>query len=161
METLQIEKANAVKAYNSATKLQKQLMENIFGPEIFKTKKTGKITDRVKTFEDACQEAGVDLAGFNLSCAGLEKDEVAYRKLKIIRNVLNEGWTPDWGNSSEYKYFPWFTMSDKNGVAFSNSDCAHWYSYSDAGSRLCFKSSALAIYAGEQFLDIYKDFMTE
>jgi hypothetical protein len=159
METLQIEKANAVKAYNSATKLQKQLLENIFGTSTFK--KSGPITDRIKTFADACEESGIDLQAFNLSCAGLSADEVAYRKLKIIRQVLNEGWTPDWANSNEYKYFPWFTMGGKGGVGFSNSLYVNWYSGTIAGSRLCFKSSALAIYAGTQFLDIYKDFMTE
>lgn len=159
METLQIEKGNAVKAYNSATKLQKQLLENMFGAETFKVKKTGPITERVKTFEDACNEAGIDLAGFSLSCAGLEKDEVAYRKLKIIRNVLNEGWKPNWDNSNEYKYFPYFDMRSASG--FSRSSCDRWSSAADAGSRLCFKSRDLAIYAGQQFLDIYKDYMTE
>jgi hypothetical protein len=161
METLQIEKANAVKAYNSATKLQKQLLENIFGTETFKAKKTGKITDRVKTFEDALAELGKSYDEFVTACGGLSDDEVAYKKLKIIRLALNEGWKPNWNDSSEYKYYPWFDMRTEGGFDFSYSSYDSWTSDATAGSRLCFKSSDLAKYAGTQFLDIYKDFMTE
>lgn len=47
--------------------------------------------------------------------------------------------------------------------AFAGFACAYSYgapSYTDAyvGSRLCFKSEALAVYAGKQFIDLYMDF---
>ena len=45
------------------------------------------------------------------------------------------------------------------GFAFAFSLNAPSYTAADVGSRLCFKSSALAKYAGEQFAEIYFAFV--
>ena len=158
MDTLQISKANAVKAYNSATTKQQELLVNLFGADTFKKVKSGKITDRVKTLEDAIAELGITV---NWSLyENLSKDEIAYLKLKIIARALNEGWTPNWDNDSEYKYWPYFDMrSSAAGFGFSDSDFGGWRSISSVGSRLCYKSSELSEYAGTQFLDVYRDMM--
>ena len=78
--------------------------------------------------------------------------------MKLLTKSLNEGWEPDWDNSSERKYFPWFNMSS-SGSGFSFCVCDDWGTHSSVGSRLCFKSSELAKYAGTQFTDIYKEYM--
>jgi hypothetical protein len=51
-------------------------------------------------------------------------------------------------------------MGSPSGVGFSYVDCVRWLTSSDVGSRLCFKSSELAEYAGKTFESIYKDFLT-
>lgn len=43
------------------------------------------------------------------------------------------------------------------GLVFAFAYCASSYSYASFGSRLAFKSQALAEYAGKQFIDIYAD----
>ena len=45
------------------------------------------------------------------------------------------------------------------GFAFADSSNAPSYALASVGSRLCFKSSALAKYAGEQFAEIYFAFV--
>ncbi|WP_052237523.1 hypothetical protein [Myroides sp. A21] len=148
-----------------------QLKINI--PEGFKIKsfdeKTGEVNfeplpkdikERLKTFEDVLKEKNMTLEYFNEISEELLPDELAYRKLKLIAGVLNEGWEPDWSNSNEYKYYPWFKMGSPSGVGFSYDGYDRWYAGSNVGSRLCFKSSELAEYAGKQFTDIYKDFLT-
>ena len=45
------------------------------------------------------------------------------------------------------------------GFAFAYSNTAPSHSLAYIGSRLCFKSSALAKYAGEQFAEIYFAFV--
>ena len=45
------------------------------------------------------------------------------------------------------------------GFACAYSDCAPSNADAIVGSRLCFKSSALAKYAGEQFAEIYFAFV--
>lgn len=121
-----------------------------------------KITDRVKTFEDACAiEAPSPELTPLLSYQGTDKDMIAARdwaKMNHIRKVLNEEWEPNWSNSSELKFYPWFDMSSGSGLSYYDFD--NDYSSSLVGSRLCFKSSALARYAGTQFIDLYKSFMT-
>jgi hypothetical protein len=76
----------------------------------------------------------------------------------VICRVLNEGWSPDWNNSSEYKYYPWFKMS---GLGLSYDGYGFTHSDTYVGSSPCFKSSELAEYAGKQFISIYKDFLSK
>lgn len=142
------------KALNRLTSLEneaKELRKIIDAPE--------KITDRVKTYEDACKVLGIDVDE-NLVRVSSDMDRdaksiKAYAKLIIIARALNEGWTPDWNNSSQYKYYPFFDM--RSGVSF-------YYSYGDSygscvGSRLCFATEELSKYAGTQFLSEYKQYL--
>lgn len=120
-----------------------------------------KVTDRVKTLSDAYKELGADGAlAQNLieQTANLSKDELAYKKLKVIAEALNEGWKPNWDDSNERKYYPWFKKS-LSGVGFSSFDYDCDRSGTGVGSRLVFKSEDLAKYAGTQFLEIYNDFL--
>jgi len=125
--------------------------------EVTFKEKPNKVTDRIKTVADVLADQGITQEEFDANCIGLEKDEVAYRIVKLLAKSLNEGWTPDWDNSNEYKYSPWFYMGGSSGFRFG--DCAYWSAASDVGSRLCFRSEKLARYAANQFTDIYKQFM--
>ena len=118
------------------------------------------IKERINTLNDALQENGKTEDDFRKSCEGLEPDEVAYKMIKEIVTAFNEGWTPDWTNSNEGKYYPWFKMGSPSGGGFSCDDCDDWYTYSGVGSRLCYKSADLAKHAGQLFESIYKDFLT-
>jgi len=120
------------------------------------------IKDTVKSFEDACQALGLDPTALPDVSKLREKDQaaqIAQYQLSIIAEALNEGWTPDWKDSREYKYYPWFDMEDDNGsgLGLSYYDFGYDGSASRVGSRLAFKSSDLARYAGEQFIGLYAD----
>ena len=128
--------------------------------EVSFCEKPKKVTDRIKTFDDVLKELDIDAAKFLMQCDGLSTDEVAYRKVKLIVQALNEGWTPDWTDGQWNKYYPWFEMGGSSGSGFACDDYVNWDSVSACGSRLCFKSGELAKYAGKQFTDIYKDFFT-
>ena len=151
-ETLEIKRVDAIKAYNKADKQGKSMLADLFGDKVLNQ----KITDRVKTFADVLEIAGISQNKFDNSCANLSADEVAYRQVKLIAEVLNEGWTPNWDNSGQYKYYPFFDK--RAGFSFSRDDGS--YPYGCTGSRLCFSSAALAVYAGKQFTSIYKAFLT-
>lgn len=156
MKTLQIDESTARKNYKSATSEFQAMLRDTFGEAFF----SEKITDKVKTFEDACEVLGINANEFEMKGAfAFMPDDflsiVAYSKLIIIVRALNEGWQPNWDNSNESKYYPWFNMS---GSAFSYFDCDYVYSGSYAGSRLVFKSKKLAEYAAKQFVSIYKEY---
>lgn len=125
--------------------------------EIKFKEKPRSVFERIKTIDDVFADHGLTRAEFYDSCDGLERDEIAYRILKLLAKSLNEGWLPDWSNSSEYKYFPWFEMRGSSGFRFAAYD--GWRSGSNVGSRLCFKSSKLAEHAANHFLSVYQDFM--
>lgn len=123
---------------------------------IFKANFPSDVTDRIKTFEDACLELDVDPGANTFSIGTL--DEVAYKKLKVVAQALNEGWKPNWKDSNERKWCPYFSLS--SGFGFSDSVYGYICTVTGVGSRLCFKNEALARYAGTQFLELYKDFLT-
>ena len=117
------------------------------------------ITKRVKSYADACAVLGIEpIVDEVLLKLGFAKDEIAYRKLKTIAKALNEGWKPNWSDWNEYKYFNWFYL-DSAGFGCAATLNALTDSSAYIGSRLCFKTSALARYAGEQFEDLYNDFL--
>jgi hypothetical protein len=156
MKTLQISDKLARKIYLKADSEFKDLLEENFGVPFFNE----KITDRVKTFEDA-----YNVLGINTGCvysSSEEPDEIAYKKLKVIVKALNEGWTPDWNDDDQYKWYPWFELQKTNSNPSGfRLDCVNYhYAGSAVGSRLCFRSRELAEYAAKQFEDLYKQFFT-
>jgi len=157
MQALKIDEQRALKLYPTAAPEFKAMLEDSFTKEFF----SQKITDRVKTFTDACYINGVSpnsVEPYGGCTTGDQKSINAYAKLIQIVRALNEGWVPDWANSSQYKYFPWF--KEKSGFGLSYYDYDIWDTYTNVGSRLCFKSSELAEYAGKQFEAIYRDYLS-
>jgi hypothetical protein len=120
-------------------------------------KKEQKFSFRsIKTFDDACKAIGIDPDSINLP--GLTDDELAYRQLKIIVKAINDGWTPDWSNTNEAKWFPWFRVLP-SGSGFSGSNSLNYCGFTFAGSRLCYETKAKSDYAATQFSDIYQKFL--
>ena len=150
MQTLSIERTAVITAFKNADTSGKKLLDDLF-PE---QKLTGKITDRVKTVEDALLIKGITMS--DLVKPGYTKEDIGRKKVELIIEVLNEGWYPNWDNHSEYKYYPWFNMS---GSGLSYYVCDHAYSHSYVSSRLCLKSAELAKYIGTQFTKEYAEFM--
>lgn len=152
MQTLKLTDDNARKLYKTAPSEMKAILEDSFTKEFF----SQKITDRIKNYEDACNDQGLDPDE-----GVLTDDERAINnqiKLRIVIRSLNEGWKPDWNNSSERKWYPWFYM-DSPGFRFHGS----YYGYSrttfPGGSRLYLRSQELSDYAAKQFFDLYKGMM--
>lgn len=77
---------------------------------------TNDITERVKTFEDAVAALGSDnqlvidyYAIADKTCA---RDILAFAKLRVIAEALNEGWRPKF-DGKESRYYPWFYLYTK------------------------------------------------
>ncbi|WP_314060110.1 hypothetical protein [Empedobacter brevis] len=120
------------------------------------------IIERIKTFQDAINELGEDDEDVKayrvIENLPIPKHIIAQLQLVLIAKALNEGWTPDWSNSNQYKYYPWFDMESSSAGGFVYDAFVVWDSYSVVGSRLCFPSRELAEYAGKQFKDIYEEY---
>ena len=144
-----------------------------------------EVRERIKTFEDACREIGIDAEAWNRDkiSLGLEPDVLAFLKLRIIVKALNEGWEPRF-TEDECRYYPWFVLytgeeynrldeEEKSrvvyrslagalalgGVSFACAFYGSSSAYAFIGVRLAFKTSELAAYCGRQFLDIWANFV--
>ncbi len=149
---LTIEKQKAKRLYDESPDWFKRDLEAEFGEDFFKATNY----ESIKTFEDACKKLKVypdDI--FNKKDS---PDEVAYKKLKVIVKAINNGWIPNWKDSDQKKWFPWFNLS--SGFGFSGSYYCCDYAGTFIGSRLCFESSEKSEYAANQFIDLYKDLLT-
>ena len=120
-------------------------------------KENKKITELVKTFEDARKlTSRPDVPDFSNLPTDMRKHFEAQYKMIVIAEALNEGWIPDWDNNNEYKYYPWFEMS-ASSFAFYGSAFGVARAGAGSGSRLKFRTRELANYAAKQFIDIWKD----
>lgn len=113
-----------------------------------------------------------------------DKDIIAYLKLRVIVAALNDGWKPQFV-PGELRWYPWYELISKDeydamsedekqerrcvgrsnhnayaygGLVYSYAGNASSYSYAYVGSRLAFKSEALAEYAGKQFAELFANF---
>lgn len=124
--------------------------------------------ENIKTFEDACKVVKPSLAQMTvLSLNDPDKDVLACQavmKLTIVSRAMNKlandgkEWKPDWSDSSEYKYYPW--LKYKAGSGFSDYDYVCDRTYTDVGSRLCFKTRAMAEHSAKHFKQLYNEFFT-
>ena len=186
---LKISAENALAAYNNTDANGRELLEHLFGKEIF----AQDIKDKVKTFEDAVAFLGDEhplVAQFRVIESSFKEAEnnlhlFAYARLVIIAEALNEGWNPKF-DGDECRYYPWFYIfskreyeeldedekkecrvvgrSSNNAVAYGGVVYAFAYvasSNADSpyGSRLAFKTRELAEYCGKQFIDIWERFL--
>lgn len=149
---LKLKKSEVKKLHSETSDWGKNLLVEKLGEDLFKKKNF----DEIKNFEDACEELGIDPA--TVTNENDTPDEAAYKKLKIVVRAINQGWAPDWNDSNQYKYWPYFVLS--SGSGFSHSNSFYDYEDSDVGSRLCFDTREKSNYAGKQFSDLYEEFLT-
>ena len=111
----------------------------------------------IKTFEDACERLGIDSDDvYNINVD--TKDEIAYKKLKVIYKAINNEWVPDFTDSNQKKWYPYFRVLS-SGLDFSSSSCLYDHALTLVGVRLCTYSENVAIYIGRTFTTEYEDFL--
>lgn len=154
METLELNRETAINLFKAKTIDDVRIvLMNTFGSEVFVT----KITDRVTSYEDAYELADAEIRSYCEIFPTDTVDVVAYKKLKLIIKVINEGWEPDFQNTSQSKWYPWFRV----GASGSGFDCSgtvfiYDHSCTGVGSRLCTFSRDAARYIAETFEKEYE-----
>lgn len=149
METLQIKKAYALKAYNNTDQKGKTLLSDLFGKDLLPA------NERIKSVGDALEFLGIDRNEFQNGLNHLTRDEAAYRQLKVVADALNEGWQANWADTNQAKYYPYFDGGAGFRFFVVDVDCQD----SIVSSHLCFKSRDLAEYVGRQFQPLYQEYL--
>lgn len=112
---MEINNSNIIAAYNAADENGKSMLRALF-PEMnlntAEPQDNRPITERVKTFEDACAVLGENhplIDNFRQWADNVEDNDPnlkAYIKLRIVCAALNEGWEPK-HTEDEERYYPW------------------------------------------------------
>lgn len=125
-ENLQGRYDNVEEAQDTVKKLTEDEGNGSIFDYFYKEEDYEEITDRVKTYEDACKVLGVEpINEQNAKAQGFRSDEIARRKLETIAAALNEGWKPDWNNTDQYKYYPYFYIQENaKGKGSAGLSCA-------------------------------------
>ena len=140
------------------------------------------VTERIKTFDDAVDELGSEhpLVKQYMAANGNEaftRNTIAYIKLQIVAASLNEGWFPDLLNK-EKRWYPYYKIYAGDeiddifpdatylfgaccGLAFVDSDFAWSYANSYISARLAVKSEEISDYFGNQFIDIWEEYLLD
>lgn len=168
-----------LEAYEKSDDYGKEILEGIFGKEAFTT----CIKDKVKTFMDAVEILGRNNQSvkdyYNIANKTCAKDIIAFAKLKVIAEALNEGWKPEYDilDGSYYTSFDFiseeeferlkenekakclvFNLPDKEiKIAIVSSKL----SVACEAYKISLKSRELAEYLGQQFIDIWKDYLLD
>lgn len=133
------------------------------------------ITNRVKSYADACKVLGIEpMDEDSMKAQSFRPDEIARRQLETITEALNEGWKPNWADTDEYKYYPYFytevsevqtedgdTYGAGAGFSCAGTIGAATNTCASIGSRLCFHDRETARYAGRTFTDLYAQILIE
>ena len=113
-KTVEVKVEDIMRAFDEANDNGKRSILKLFP----KFNEFISVTDRVKTFDDACRELGgghpyvLAYNNTNLSDTDVADgniDAIAYLKLRIITAALNNGWSPQFA-PGERRYFPYFRM---------------------------------------------------
>lgn len=137
---LKLSLEKALEAYTKGDKARKQFLIDLYGKEYFLT----DIKDRVIDYPSACKELNIQqLTVDHFAFMGNDAKRYFNRhQLTIIIRALNEGWEPDFTDST-YKWYN-YPYQQSNGF----SSCVLCITYvTSVGSDLMLKSKELTEYA--------------
>lgn len=183
---LELTSENVVDLYQKGNAAVRKSLRELLGDKL---NDEIPVTARVRNFQDALEELGEEHEAVKVYRSiewyiRDQKDLLAYTKLRIITEALNEGWKPQF-TIDERRWYAWYELLTKEeieamtdeekeerrcvgrsndnagasgGLVFSYAANASSNSYTNVSARLALKTEALAEYAAKQFIDIYADF---
>ena len=154
---MEIKETNLQSAYNTADENGKQMLRALFPDVRFLNngnKQKLPITERIKTFNDACYELGdkhpyvQDYLTIDNGKVAVSPDILAYLKLRIICAALNEGWEPKF-TEDEWRYYPLFylyTQKELDNMDDEEKQELHMIGTGDYETEYCGFGYAASIY---------------
>lgn len=85
--------------------------KSTFSEIIFK-KKSGNIRERIQTIKDVFELNNTTEEEFYQKWRDFDNFEIGGGLERLIVKAYNEGKEPNWKNSNEYKYYPYFHMDE-------------------------------------------------
>lgn len=107
--------------------------------------------NKIENFEAACAITGNDP----------KKEYSKQDRLEIMIKAINNNIPPNWADSSERKFYPWFDVikdaSKPTGFGLSNFGYDYSCTYTNVGSRLTFRELDGLKYMVENHIGYYEE----
>lgn len=158
METLLIDKKEAIKLHKSASASDKKLLEKMFGKAAFEK----NIFERLGGIDDLWKISGSrpeETLSFPKPKTGKQRAHNAIDIVWLATEVINEGWIADYNNPNQKKWWPYFRWNG-SAFVFSDSDCVYDYADSVCGARLAFETKEKSDHIGKTFEKTFNEFLT-
>lgn len=119
------------------------------------TAATAAVANGVSIADEAEKLYAFITAGENSVTQNEEAHVVAYSELCRRAKAARGEWQPNWSNSDQKKWYPWFEYTPSGFVVH---DTFFNYSYTDTrvGSRLCFPTQEMARAFADENLDLHR-----
>lgn len=129
---MEIKNENLIAGYNAANENTKRVLRAMFPDMEWNATQNDNrpVTERIKTFEDACAALGNHALvnqyrriteEQNPPMDETSADLIAYLKLRIITAALNEGWEPQF-TQDEDRWYPWFVLWTEEELASKSEE---------------------------------------
>lgn len=148
-----VDDATARRIHKTAPPELQEILENSYGKAFFST----NIMEIVISFETACEYNNTDPNARRFTVG--TRNQIYQERVAEIIKALNQGWVPNYNNSCEYKWSPYFYLNSP-GFRFFGSYYVLSATNSAGGSRLALKNRELSDYAGNQFTREYEMWLT-
>jgi len=111
----------------------------------------------VLSFEEACTITGDDA---NAIPKG-SKSTIAFHKMEVIEKAQNklDKFVPDYSDSSQRKWYCWLWFNPSVG-AFVFYFTIYTYTYTNLGSRFCYKTEKTAEFMTKQHIGLLNEIMS-
>jgi hypothetical protein len=154
-EMLNASKDKVLEMYKVGNPEQRSWLEGLYGKAAF----VGKLSDRMKLFEDLVAEFGARASEYTIDPTTdvYEQLKMQIKRLTLMAKVFNAGRKVNLADTEQYKYTPYHIITpDKKApggfrLAYYVYDFA--FDLSNLGGRPAFLDSNDAIYCGTQFID--------
>ena len=180
---VEIEESKLQTAYANACDGVKDFMESLFGKKVFEAAKpTLDDYKTIRTYEDACKALGEPIFE---DPNNLPNHIIALMKLETISRALwGRNWQPQPdAEGNNVFWFPWFALWTKKEVedmkpeqrgallsasAYSGAHAGFGclsathrssYAYAYLGFRLCQETEEKAKYFGQQFIELWAEYL--
>ncbi|WP_295675615.1 hypothetical protein [uncultured Mucilaginibacter sp.] len=160
MDTITIDKKNALKAHKEADGPLKKALATVFGLT------WRNPIEAFKSYEEVCEAAGINpikslpfptpTTKKQVSCNGLFKLETIFDEFN--RDENGDIWEPNYEDKSEEKHYPWHEyVPSLRRFVYSRTDYSH--TYTALGARLATNTAPKAIAIGKNFNKEWNEFL--
>lgn len=155
MEKLELTKNEVLNLHETGNEQTKKWIVEKFSKELFQD-------EWMRLWEKFCNQNNLNLTlpYPNPKNPDEEYIDAQFMMMHIIRKKRKK--KPDFNNSNEYKYSPYFDMRSSSGFGFAGATYDDWGTLTYFGSRLCFPDDEkLMKEVAKEYLPIYEKIMIE